>query len=245
MYIKQKKITYAEAEEVFHRLNSLVNVSVGAANTIAGRCLYDARELLMSDRKLFRHKVKMCANGAVMLFRKYESLHLQNFGDRYQLFLDYLDSIEDAVMPHVSKFYWSVKSVLDKNNEPDSALKAKVETARTMTDYACHVYDLLLDSTRGQTGFDFDCLMRPARLTGVLHAWEQVTGMICKSSSDTDIDFNADANCRLAFDIIDRILTSEETMGKAGYEALKLNPELARRLVPEDFEAMREKFEGT
>jgi len=243
MFIKQKNITYEEAKSAFDRLNSLINVSVGAANTIAGRCLYDAYEQLICDKRLFRHELKMRANEAKKSFARYESRHLQNFGDRYQLFLDYLDSIEDEVMPHVNKFYWSVKSLLDKNNEANSALKAKITTARTMIEYACHIYDLLLEKTHTETSIDFNQLMRPARLTSVLYSWEQVTFYICKT--DADVDLNADPNCRLAFDIIDRILTSEDTLNKAGYEAIKLNPKVVQELEPEDYEILKETFEQT
>ena len=101
MDINKYYVNLKDPEAVFERLNSLVNLSLGAVNTIAGRTLYDACEMLTKDKKRFRFSVKKNANEAKKFFDKYESIHLQNFGDRYQVFLDYRDSIEDEVMPHV------------------------------------------------------------------------------------------------------------------------------------------------
>lgn len=232
------------AREAFGRLCSLVNVMLGAVNTIAGRTLYEAYEMLVKDKKRFRFSVKQCANNAKKDFDAYEKMHCRIFGDRYRLFLDYLDSVEDEVMPHVQKMYFSIKSVLDKNRESDSALKAKIELARTMIEYSCYIYDRLLNETRKQSGYDFDRWMRPARLTGVLHWWDELEKLICKTDDKgVTINLNEDANCRLAFDIIERVLTNEDTLNKAGYEALKLNPDIVREISDEDFEELKEKFE--
>ena len=243
MDINKYYVKLKEPEAVFERLNSLVNLSLGAVNTIAGRTLYDACEMLTKDKKRFRFSVKKNANEAKKFFDKYESIHLQNFGDRYQLFLDYLDSIEDEVMPHVEKMFWSFKAVLDKNREPDSALKAKVEVAGTMLEYSCYIYDRLIEQTRKASGYDFDRYMRPARLTGASHSWNEVVGIICKTDNGNNIDLNADANSKLAFEIIERMLTSEDTLNRAGYEALKLNPDMLSQIDKKDLEEIKQKFD--
>lgn len=231
-----------KAREVFDRLNSLINVVLGAVNTVAGRTLYEAYEELSKNKKLFQQRSRYCAKNAKRLFDTYERLHLQNFGDRYQLFIDYLDCVEDEVMPHVKKMYWSIKSVLDKYNEKDSALKAKIELARTMIEYSCCVYDRLIEDTRKASGYNFDKWMRPARLTGCFYWWNELAILVCKTDKDKTIDLNADANCTLAFQIIERVLTSEDTLNRAGYEALKLNPEMVREIDGKDFEELKDKF---
>lgn len=226
-------------KEVCERLNSLVNVMLGAANTIAGRTLYDAYFMLKKDKGMFRHSLKHYANTAIQRFDNYEKAHITNFGERYRLFLDYLDNIEDQIMPHVDKLYWAMKAVLDKYNVENSALKAKVEIARTMIEYSCCIYDELMRDTKNKTGCDFYQFFLKGRLTGVLNAWDNVTRMLCKT--EKDINLNKDENCLLAFRIIEKVLTSEDTLNRAGYIALKQNPKL-QILDEKEYKQLQEKY---
>ena len=231
-------------QKVFERLNSLVNLVLGAVNTTAGKALYDARDMLVKDKKLYRFEVKRAFKGALKAYDEYEKRHMANFGDRYQLFLDYLDSIEDEIQPHIFKMRMSFKQVLDKNNIPNSNLKSQLETARTLAEYACCIYDRLLSDTKQQSGYDFDKYMRPARLTAVFHYIDEV----CKSvycqykDFENDVDFNKDKNCIMAFKIIESKLTSEATLNKAGYEALDLNPDMIKEIASNDYDMLKEKY---
>ncbi|TGX80491.1 hypothetical protein E5358_12600 [Palleniella muris] len=235
-------MTKENAETAYNKLNALINVVLGAANTIAGRCLYNAIEVLAGDKRLYRHELKRLANEAKKYFDSYERTHMDNFGEKHQLFLDYLDGVEDEVMPHADTMYWSIKSALDRHNESDSELKAKVLLAHVLLEYSCQVYDDLIEKTRTSSGYNFDRFMRPARLTRVLHSWDGICGILCKS--EHDIDLNSEPNCLLAFRVIKRILQSGEAMNKAGYNALMLNPEFIEEIGDEDFEILKNMVKG-
>ena len=139
-------------------------------------------------------------------------------------------------------------------------LKAKVETARTMCEYACCMFDRLIKEANTRLRaeqvkmfglqvtskpFDFMPYFAPARLTKVFHYWDKVTARICKTDKDSErIALNDDPNCKLAFEIIERKVTSEDFINKAGYEALKLNPEHVREISEEDYNELVGKFGG-
>lgn len=226
--------TKEHAEVVFDRLNSTINMVVGAANTVAGKVLYDFAEL-MQGNPIYRHKVKKLVNGALNDFKAYERRHYQNFGDRYALFLDYLDCVEDAVMPDVDKVYWSCKSAMDKVGEPNSELYAKIEVAVVVAEIACSVYDRLLEITKQESGFDFNVYMKPARLTGTLHQLSELERMVCKPAiKGTVIDLNKDKNCNLAAQIVMRKLTDYDLFNAMGAKALSYHPELRKQLSDDD-----------
>ena len=60
---------------------------------------------------------------------------------------------------------------------------------------------------------------------------------------EEQIILNTDPNCKLAFEIIERKLTSEDFLNKAGYDALKLNPECIKGSISdEDLKELEDKF---
>lgn len=230
------------AMKEFEHLNSLVNIVLGATNTTAGKILYDAKNVLSENKKIWRHEIKHDMKAACKAYDDYEHLHIQNFGDRYQLFLDYLDSVEDEIQPHIDRLRIAIKQALDKYNEPDSDIKSYVETARVIVEYSCKIYDMLLKKAKEKSGIDFNNLMRPARLTATLNNIDKVATRVCKLNNVTDIDLNNDDNCRLAFRVIENKLTSEDFINRTGYEAITLNPESRKYVSDEDFNELEEKY---
>ena len=140
---KQKMAIYIN--EQFYKLNSLVNLVVGAVNTIAGKAVIDAKNELYKRKDLWRHEIKYNARLAEKKYYDYEKVHMRNFGVRYNLFLDYLSAIEDNIGKDVDMLTYSIAQVLLKHNQTDAMLKAQIETARTMCEYACCVFDRLVE----------------------------------------------------------------------------------------------------
>ena len=57
------------------------------------------------------------------------------------------------------------------------------------------------------------------------------------------ISLDDDPNCKLAVEIIEKKLTSEDFLNKAGYDALKLNPECIKGSISdEDLKVLEDKF---
>ena len=255
----------AEAEQIqkhigenFNKLNSLINCVVGAVNTIAGKAVIDTKNELYKRKDLWRQEIKMNARLAEKAYYDYEAIHTRNFGDRYNLFLDYLSAVEDSIAKDVNMLTYSVAQVLTKYNQTDAMLKAQVETARTMSQYACDIFDTIIreankkvsdlciqnfKSVRLRKPFDYTPYFAPARLTSVFHYWDKVTSRLCKTEGKEPISLNDDPNCKLAFQIIERKLTSEDFLNKAGYDALKLNPECIKGSISgEDLKELEDKF---
>lgn len=257
--VVNKKITMYINEQ-YHKLNSLMNLVVGAANTIAGRAVIDTKNELYKRKDLWRHEIKLNARLAEKAYYDYERLHTRNFGDRYNLFLDYLSAVEDNIGKDVDMLTYSIAQVLSKHNQKDAMLKAQIETARTMCEYACCVFDRLikeankkvynecckysLSTMQLRKPFDYTPYFAPARITPVFHYWDKVTAKLCKTGKgEEQIILNTDPNCKLAFEIIERKLTSEDFLNKAGYDALKLNPECIKDSISdEDLKELEDKF---
>ena len=246
---------YINAE--FAHLNSLMNLVIGAVNTIAGKAVIDAKDELFKRKDLWRFEIKKNARLAEDAYYEYEKIHTRNFGDRYNLFLDYLNAVEDNIEKDVNMLTMSIAQVLTKHNQKDSMLKAKVETARTMSEYACSMFDMLIEKANNKVNtrciklilsrkmkpFDFKPSFAAGRITGVFHYWDKVTSLICKPDHKGEsITLNDDPNCKLAFEIIERKITSEDFLNKAGYDALQLNPECISTIAAEDYQELVDKF---
>ena len=244
--------------ENFNKLNSLINCVVGAVNTIAGKAVIDTKNELYKRKDLWRHEIKMNARLAEKAYYNYEAIHTRNFGNRYNLFLDYLSAVEDSIAKDVDMLTYSIAQVLTKHNQTDAMLKAQIETARTMSQYACDIFDTIIreankkvsdlciqnfKSVRLRKPFDYTPYFAPARLTSVFHYWDKVTSRLCKTEGNLPISLNDDPKCKLAFQIIERKLTSEDFLNKAGYDALKLNPECIKGSISgEDLKELEGKF---
>ena len=66
---KQKMSMYIN--EQFYKLNSLVNLVVGAVNTIAGKAVIDAKNELYKRKDLWRHEIKYNARLAEKKYYDY------------------------------------------------------------------------------------------------------------------------------------------------------------------------------
>lgn len=242
-YVSHACVTTNERTmQVFDRLNSLVNLVVGAVNTIAGKAMFDAIERIKAT-PYFRQSVKFELNQAARLYYAYEKLHMTNFGDRKQLFYDYLDQAEADIQKHVNILRMSIKAMLDKYGQTETELKSYVETGRTLLDYACHIYDTQIEIANSRCpDVDFNKWMNPARLTGVLKHYENASDIICKTEGNVTIDLNKDKNVKLAFDIIQTKVTSEDFINRVGYEALELNPECRKYVNEEDYKELEERY---
>lgn len=223
-----EKINY-QKKEAFEQCYSRLNLIVGAANSIAGKWLYDAVELLAKDKALFRFAVKHEANECKRIFNEYEHAHLTDHGGMKQFYIDYLDMMDDRVQPHAEKMYWAIKNRLDRERVERSALFAKIELALTLTDYSIYLYDFLIKDIREQWGYDFDHVLHSARLGNLLKRWESLEKLVCKLPKGVVIDLNKDETCMLGFRCIENILTNEDELNKAASAALSLNPDIMKR----------------
>ena len=231
--------------EEYDHLTSIVNIIIGAVNTLAGNALIDAKNELYKRKYLWRHDVKCTAHNAEKEYYKYERLHTSNFGEKYNLFLDYLNAVEDEFKKDIQILKLSIWQVLTKNNQTDAKLKAEVETAWILARYAICVFDKIMEEAKNKTGFDYTPFFNKGRLTSTFHYWDLVDERICKVDKGSGkISFDDDENCKLAFRIIEKKMMSEDLPNKAGYMAIKQNMDLVGDVVSkEDYEELAAKLE--
>lgn len=229
----------------FDHLATLVNIYIAAVNTLAGEAINNARNSLSKDKKLYRLQVKHYAREAERAYLKYERQHTRNFGDRYNLFLDYLSAVDDVMGKHIRNLNLSLWQVLTKSNQSNAQLKAEIETAWVMAKYACDMFDHLMHEAYVKTRFDYTPYFINARLTSVFYNWDMLEHLVCKVDKGTGtVNFEEDDNCKLAFRIIETQLMSEDTLNKAGFEAIKQNMELVGNSVSaEDYKELADRFE--
>ena len=216
----------------FDKLNSLVNLVAGAVNSVATNAMTDA-VFMLKKTHYYRHAIKHHIKQAMADYERWEHVNTKKFGERYNLFIDYLSTAEEEIQPHIDILYYSIKNAMDKQKLDHSDIKARVELVRTLLEYACFMYDTLIKTCLESTGLNFDKLMRPARLTTALHHWTIVESHICKCT--TNIDLNKDPKCRMAFNIIEKKLTSEDFINRAGFLALQKNPGCRKYVSDEDY----------
>ena len=240
----RNRISKQEVMRLFDRCNSLVNLVVGAANSMAGSALADAVDAARHS-KYYKHEAKRELNMAVKYFEQYERMHHSNFGDRYRLFLDYLDATDDALCKHVGIGRMSLMQVMTRNNVEDADIKAYMETARCMAALACTTYDNVVEGMekRASHAANFKAAFSPARLTNVLFHLDRASKIIVVHNGSDVVDLNGDPNCSLAMEIIQKKLSSEDTLNRAGYIAIKENPDCAKYMSDEDMKILEKYIE--
>lgn len=237
LFVSQKK-----AQEIFDELTTIINLVVGAANSIAGKAMFDAIDKVKLTQYYKQPEIRRHLKWAESLYYKYEKAHLRNFGENKTLFLDYLDNAEADIQEYVDLFRQSIKTAFDKYMQPESELKSYLETANNLLGFACHLYDVQIKTAREKAPLvDFDKYMRPARLTGVLKRYEEAAEVICNPKGLV-IDLNEDADCLKTFKAIEAKITDEDFLNHVGYKALKLNPENVAKVTPEDMKILEDRY---
>lgn len=227
-------------QDKIDRSCSAAYVIVCCGNDVAGMALHDATAELREYPRIYRMDVKRAAKTAEERFLKYEHLLRETLKERFRLWLDIADNVNEEMRRHVFNLYMSFKQHLDTNGIPLSALRARIYTADTLLNISVRNFDDFFKVTRESTGTDLSRLFQPARLDGVGRAWD----VVCNAMSGTDaagnIDFNESPRCRLAVDIICRRIADHEMLNRAGLDALRLNPELTKDLSEEDRKFLNE-----
>ena len=224
-FVRHREITDRE-RETFAHVSALFHTIIGGANDVANSVMLDA---IGEIRKagLYRQGVKKACNDAVARYGVFDSANMDDMisgeEDKRRFYMDYLDSVNERLRPHVFILYQSVKRVLDRSMIPGSSVKAHVMTAYEMLNFAVELFGKFFDRVPPCRPVDLRRTFSKGDLTPVLRAWRTVEELVCRDCRG--IDLNADRDCRLAFDIIETKLVSEQGICESGKEALALNPE--------------------
>ena len=221
--------------EGFDHTNSLINMLVGVANEVARLAISDGMNALR-NAGMYRQHVKKLCNETLRRQEQYESVHNNNFGDRLQMWIDYLDSVEEEYRPHIFNIYMSIKQQLDKYRIPQSEAKARVECGRICATMAVAQFDVIMQDMRDRYGADYTPHFIKGRYDGPLHTWTQLCEEVIGKDDDPaySIDFTHDPNCHLAFDVLSRKLNDPDFLNRIGSKAISMNIDVAKKYATDE-----------
>lgn len=220
--------------EGYDYTNSLVNTMIGIANEVARLAISDGIDAI-KKAGLYKQKTKQLCNETFRHQEAYEAIHNRNFGDRLELWLDYLDGTEDEYRKHIFNVYIAVKQVLDKHKQKNTELKAKLECGRICGELAVDQFDALMQNMKKKFGVDYTTLFVIARYSNPLYSWIQVCDLYVKNDDPADyIDLNSDTNLRLAVDVLHRKMGDTELINRIGKRAIEMNMEIAKQYVSKE-----------
>ena len=127
--------------------------------------------------------------------------------------MDYLDDLEERLKPDVFRFRLAIKQVLDKSNIGDSELKSHILCTYEMLHYCVTLFDRFIKELPSIPPINFKETYRAARLDGVFTAWDNLTDVLCRDC--TNIRLDDDPNCRLALNIIETKIVSEQSINQS------------------------------
>lgn len=213
---------------------SLYYIIIGSVYNLAQSAMVDGVEELRGRKRWWRHEVKRDANMALAAYRSWDEKMRLKLADRYQLWLDMSDGVEERLRDDVRKLRWSYEAVLMKEGVEDHRLCAALLTALTMNDLADLTFRKFLKDGSAATGVDMtEVFGRESSFAAVKRNWEKAARPVLRCHGG-DIDCNKDANCVLAADIISRKLGRFDVYEEAcGYGA-ELNVEVVEQYAEKE-----------
>ena len=229
------RLTEHQAERTHAKIDrccSFYYITCGSVYNVAQSAMVDAAAELRERPDIFRHRLKYNVRRALAAYDVWNGKMERQLADRYQLWLDISDKVDEEMQPHITKLYWAIKAVLMKRNIPDYALRARCETALIVCHLARTYTDAVFAHMRETVGVDVGAFFfTGADFSDVSHFWEEAfSGYLATADGQEKIDFNDDSNCRLALDILERVLSEQKIFNHAGAYALHRNPDQWKHL---------------
>lgn len=239
--IKQAVVKGAwQHKEEWEHWASLFHCIVVPMNDVALSLLKDAHEALKASKR-YRQLVKKNVKAAERAGDEYERMlyeesRLNRYGDRRGYLMDYMDTWQDNMKHDIDILRFSINRYVSKLNFKEAELATSIFLAHVMLEYACVLWDGFWKMSREKTGKDLSSTYKSARLTKVLNYFIPVSQSFDPKNI---VNLNADKDCQLAMDIIERKATCVDTINAAGEQALKYHEDL--RQWSDEFGADREK----
>lgn len=212
--------------ETFNHISSLFHTIIGGTNDVANSIMLDAINEI-KKAGLLKQKVKKMCKAAIERYSVFDKKNMEDMRnsniDKRQFYMDFLDSVDKRTKNDVFILRQSVKRLLDKNNINNSDLKSFILTAHALLIFSIELFDRFIDTCPPCPPINLGKTYRDARLTSVKQAWEQVEEILCPECKD--INLTKDKDCKLAMEILETKLVSEQGINESGMEALNLNPD--------------------
>lgn len=217
------------------RCCSLYYVTMASIYNVAQSAMVDALACLKEHPKLYRHDIKLSMRNAMAAYDRWDKAMRRTLKDRYQLWLDLSDAVDDDIRRHVQMFRQTIDSWLLRYGIPDRNLLAHLETALSLVRMARMTFDNLFANFDKVVHVNLRPLFQGGDFRDVEFWWERGTDAVFKAvAPNSKINLNESHDVDLAFKIIARKLTNEQIFNRAGEKALLLNPDTWGSLDKED-----------
>ena len=207
------------------RCCSLFYVAMASIYNVAQSAMVDAHAFLR-QHPAYKHGVKRSAKKALLAYERLDKALQQTLGDRYQLWLDLSDNVDDEMCSHIQTLRLSFDAWLLRYNMQEHALLAHMETALTIVRMAQQTFGILFDKFDEQIHVNLRPLFAGADFRDVLFWWQRATDTLIKMYQPKDIN--------LTYEIIAKKLTDEHIFNRASEQALKQIPDKWHLLDKED-----------
>lgn len=212
--------------ETFNHISSLFHTIIGETNDVANSIMLDAINEI-KKAGLLKQKVKKMCKAAIERYSVFDKKNMEDMRnsniDKRQFYMDFLDSVNERTKNDVFILRQSVKRLLDKNAIENSDLKSYILTTHTLLIFSIELFDRFVSTCPPCPPINIAKTYRDARLASVKQAWEQVEEILCPDCKN--IDLTKDKDCKLAMEILETKLVSEQGINESGMEALNLNPD--------------------
>ena len=166
---------------------------------------------MLENHPLYRHRTKQIARRVDYERKAYEKLVNEIIADRSQFFADANEVFGEEVNKHVEILYYCIKREFDRHNIKYSGVISRLETARTLCEFACKQFDKRLEELREQdrrfSGFNLEYI-RMTRLMAVMNELMRTLHIPCV------VDLNT-PECLSAIDVLAKKLVDGENIARA------------------------------
>lgn len=244
MKLARPGITRKDFEQGYMETDKLVNTIVGLGNEVARLALADAIYAVEKSDFYFFNVAKWTRK-TFEEQESYEHRHLHKFfKDQQQVFLDYLDAVEEEFRPHIFKMNMSLRLAMLRQKQSNAILKAQVECGRVIAKLACDNFDALMEAHRKKYGVNYAAHFQEFRYTKPLALWTRVTRLIVTDDHPEDNNsLTDDKNCQLAYEVLARKMCDFKLINRIGYVAISKNREIAEKYATmEELQELQDQY---
>lgn len=221
--------------ERIDRACSLYYVTMGSIYAVCQTAMVDARTALREDRLVFRHQTKFHVNNAIAAYERWNIAMQRILKDRYQLWLDLSDSVDEEIKPLVTTLYYSIDNYFLKLHVPKSKIFSHMETALVLLDIARITFSNIFKRVHEKIGVDIAPLFAGADASDIFFHWQSALTAASKAVPGfPDVDVNKDPMSVQAACNVTAHLSAKAIYDRAGEYALRLNQDQWCHLPKED-----------
>lgn len=217
-------------------------VVAAAANELASVAVFDAMDTLRRNGFHGNKEARKWATKCEKDIHSYETMmriRLQDASkrmgtvaedgrDKYTLWLDITDRVDEEMKPHMDRLYYAVKMAIDRHSTPHSETLARMWTAHIMLQFAIRQFDTIFSDQKSRTGISLRSAFASGCMTGQLKAWhhalEALDKQLCPKDAP-DVVLDQDPAVRTGIRAIYNKLNDPDLYNRGAEYGISLNPE--------------------